>query len=555
MKTLQQFFQEHNIQLPQTAETISLTPPPGFVPLKQSKPHPVFFLGDIFPTGTAPHVKPMLRTLKDVKPLEAMTQWLPNQGILGILKHERRLIAAITAAAVLWGGIYCATGYKPHYQSQATVIIKDSAITGSYLLNGQSLPVQTTSSNASNPVLNMIGLLSSSSVKDALWQYFRTEHPEALKKLRIENQEDWDAFYGDGKGIVKAKNTPGTDLISIQFTWMDAAVARDGLDVLLKAFQDESLSLNQAEQRSRSSYLDKQLAELSDELKQIRKQKSAYKSTQKTVNVQRESDDLTRTRIETETQLNQIISRAKGKEAEVARLEKLLKMSAQQAVDAAAFGMNPTMSDLQKQLNTLTRQAAMLKTTLTDKNPKVMEVEAQITEVAEQIEAERKRTNTSGDRSVTDVTRSQLTAQMASAQAESLSLWSQAQTLQERLNQVNTTMSSFPTIEEGITNLEQEERTLSQALDNLRQRALEAHLKQAETLSNVFIIDKPSLPLKPKFPTPLHLMVLSLLAGLALGCGAALFKHRMQRKPAGLKAQTQESNVLLLDALQRGTRG
>jgi uncharacterized protein involved in exopolysaccharide biosynthesis len=251
----------------------------------------------------------------------------PQTSIFDFLKRNALLIISVGLFVTFWMLVYTFTVYKPNFAAKAMVIIKDSAITSRYIEPEQYYALQTTSSSSSNPVLNTMGILKSGAISDALWNYFQTKRPEQLKKNKIKTRKEWDSFYQDGSAFIKAKNQPGTDLISIQFGWSDPVIAKEALTVVVKAFQDASRDLNKEEQISRTKFLNKQVVEIEKELAEIRKQKSEYQSTKRTVSVKREGDDLAGSRMELSNKLSQLESQARGKENVVRRYQQLLGMS------------------------------------------------------------------------------------------------------------------------------------------------------------------------------------------------------------------------------------
>ncbi len=448
-------------------------------------------------------------------------------------KANIRLMAGITLFVWCFMLMYGLLVYKPMYTAESVVMIKDSAIVSAYIEPEQMYSSKTTSSNAANPVLNTMGLLNSAAIMDALWDFFHEKHPEELKKLNIKTRKEWEKFYKDGSSFIKAKNKPGTDLITVSFTWSDPKITREAAEVVLAAFQDASLDLNQAEQRSRSKYLAKQVTDLESELEEVRRRKTAYKQEMKTVNVNSESVELTKLRTRFEEKLNQILARSEGKKAELGRYQTMLGMTPEQALEASAIGMNATLGNLKNEYYTLSQTHAFLTTTLTDKNPKVQEVRNKMIQVEDNIRKEL--ANTLGYESdlqtaiaVADTTRGTVINEMVRTQAEVIFLDQQASALRAKLDEVDAQVAGFPVVEEGISNIEQRERSLSDSLDALRKKYLEAQLREAQTLSNVFIVDEPRLPKQSDFPNPVHLAVISLLLGLGAGLGAVVLRYKLQ---------------------------
>lgn len=458
-------------------------------------------------------------------------------------KRNALIIMGVGCFVAFWMLVYTFAVYRPSYAAKSVVIIKDSAITSRYVEPEQYYVTPTTSSSSSNPVLNTMGILKSGAISDAVYAYFKEKHPEQLRKNHIDDQADWEKFFQDGSSFIKAKNTPGTDLIAIQFSWSDPIIAKEALDVVVKAFQETSRDLNKEEQVSKTKFLDKEAAEIATQLQQVRNEKSAYQSQKRTVSVKREGDDLAGSRMELENRLAQIESQARGKENLVRKYEQMLGMTPEKALHASALGQNPALAKMQDEQYRLQQVYSQLSSSLTDTNPKVLEVKAQIDQVKANIEAEKARTmgTIDSDSVVTDPTRNGLVTSMLTAQSEALDLRSQAAVIRGRLGQVNGEIQTFPEVAEGLASIEQREAALSMALDHLRQKVLEGKLKEEQTLSNVFIVDAPRMPDKSQFPTRTHLIVLSMLLGLGAGLAAAFGKEQFLDAEFSLPGRSQSS--------------
>jgi len=474
--------------------------------------------------------------------LNPAPQFFDSNQPFSFLRRNAGLIVLVGLIVSGWMLVYTFTMFHPKFGAKATVIIKDSAITNRYVEPEQFYAMQTTTSTSSNPVLNTMGILKSEAISDALWAYFVEKHPEELKRLKIKTQKDWESFYQDGSSFIKAKNQPGTDLISIQFSWTEPQIAKDSLNVVVKAFQDASRDLNKEEQISRTKFLSRQMGDIEGKLQAIRNKKSEYESQNATVSVKRESDDLAGSRMELSNKLAQLQGQAQGKENLVRRYQGMLGMSSEAALRGAALGQNSTMVKLQDELYRLQQLHSLMSSSLTDTNPKVREVQAQIDQVQANIEQEKGRVmgpfgkeagSVSNDGEViADSTRNTLIGDMLKAQGEAQDLRAQAARIEQRLGQVNADIRSFPTTAVGLANLEQQETTLSTALDHLRQKVMEGKMKEAQTLSNVFIVDSPRLPEHPSFPNRTHLIVISILMGVAAGVSVAFIKDQVFGKPA-----------------------
>lgn len=465
------------------------------------------------------------------------------------LNNNSAIIVGTMLFIWAWLLVYGLVVYKPAYTAEALVLIKDSAVTQDYVTAGGGYQ-STTSSNSSNPVLNTMGLLKSSEISDAVYAYFKNNNPDVLADMNVSDEADWKVYFDDGKKFIKAKNKAGTDYISVQFKWDNPQVSKEALSTVLSAFQESSLNINKAEYENRSKYLDEQVKEITQQLEAVRKNKSDYKITNKTVNTEREAESLTHLRSDFQTRLNDVIAQAAGKQAEVNRLEESLGMSTEEAIEASAIGMNATMRQLKDQLYALSQEYAYLSATLTQKNPKVKEVKAKLDQVEQDIQDEMLRTIGKSSEmdsmiSVSDDTRAQLVNQLVSTEAETIRLNSQADALRIRLDDIEVKISDFPAVEEGLVVIEESEKSLSESLATLRQKSLEAKLKKAQTLSNVFIVDAPHVQDNADFPTPIHLVLLSVVIGLAAGISIALMKYQWMDYPNGVVIDNHLINSLL----------
>lgn len=456
-----------------------------------------------------------------------VARWIAWMGLGAILT---------TACALL----YLVTSYKPSYESESKVIIRNASLASNYLTKDRNSMLDTTS-QSTNPIYNMMGLLQSTEVKEALWRFFKTKHPEELKKRKIKNHAEWNEFAEDLSRMIQARNLAATDIIEIKLIWDDRYVARDALKSALKAFQEVSLKLNQADQIARSDYLKSRIDDITKSLSKIRLEKAQFKSDSQTLNLEKQSEALGKAIIDLKTSLNQTQSELEGRQAEVDRYVSLLGMSTENAMDAVGLGLNENLRDLYDRLYVLSQRYANLRSAYTLENPKVHQVLSEIIEVRRDIDAEVQKTigkkvNLGNIRSISDRARGQAVNEMVQAAAAATRLREQVIVTTKRLNDLETEAGNFPGVEERIHNIEEQERSLSGALDTLREQWLEANLKRADSSSNVYIIDEPNLPKVSRFPRPVHIVLLALLAGLMIGAAIAwlLEKIREQNNAAPL---------------------
>jgi uncharacterized protein involved in exopolysaccharide biosynthesis len=503
----------------------------------------------------------------------------PTQYHMGqFIRQEFPTFVAVALPVLLMTALYAGLLYRPSYVSNAMVMIRDSAVTSRYVVPEMYHAVQTTSSSAANPVLNMMGLLQSTQVGRALWEAMRAEAaqqqqpaspgrstqtarqmepptrlfgwtlPSSLWPQPRPALADTPSTNGQRAGtlpplsrwlettwkhqkLLKMKNLPGTDLISLEFRWEDPRQAQAGLAAVLKAFQDQSLELNRVEHRTRSHYLAQQVAAIGKQLREVRLRKSQYKASHTTVNLSRETDELAKSMMDIENQLGQTQAMALSKTAQLARLRHSLGMGPDEGLRGTALGLNKSLAKLYDQQYQLSQTVGELSATLTDKHPRMVAIKSQMSANRAAISRETRRTlgrAASEDDvpgAVADATRGTVIGQMATIQAEAVGLKAHAQRLRGRLTEIRQKMMTMPQVEASLSQIEQDERALAQALDGLHQKLFEARIKEAESLSNIFVVDAPTRPLRSQFPRQTEIWFLGLVLALVLGSLAVATKR------------------------------
>ncbi|MGE0200246.1 MAG: GumC family protein [Candidatus Melainabacteria bacterium] len=458
---------------------------------------------------------------------------------LARLARENVTTLVIIAIVVMgWVTAYVLLMYQPSYESSASVIIKDSAITKRYVESEQYYSLKTTTSSNSSPVLNTMKLLYSSPISESLYLFFKTKYPEELRKRNVDDLEGWQEFYKDGSDFLSSKNIPGTDIITIGFVWTDAKIARAALKHVVSSFKAASLSVNRAEQEDRAKYLQGKTADLRVRLDAVRTTLSGYQQNMHVVNSDEESLNLSSSRLTLKNQIAQLNAQLQGKMAEKERYEKMLGVTPDKAILATSIGLNSQLTDLQKRLYEKKQKYAELISYYTEQAPQVKQVQSEIRQIESNIDSELRRTL--GDRytpdardllSVTDSNRANLIQNMVTAEAEVSNLKNQVSTLQGRLGQLEGDIYRIPETSQNITRLQEEEASLSKALDTMRERTIEANLQEAQTLSNVFIVDEPTEPFKARFPRQIHLFLMGIAGTFMIWFAMILLKARLEPVP------------------------
>lgn len=456
------------------------------------------------------------------------------------IRRNKKLIISVTLVVSILTGAYGALVYTPKYSSSASVVIKDSALTAKYLTNDL---YSTTTSQTANPVLNTMELLKSDHVRNALWDEVIAKLPAERNRIGIQDRTQWELFFGDGRKFIKARNIPGTDVIDLSFQWPTAPIAQQGLETVLDAFRQASLEQNQAEHRQRYVYLGNQAGELKRDLAAVREHIAAYKRTHRIYDLN--AALMNYERIHSDLDNASLASRAEAQNyhSQLSAYQKSLGMNARNAVKAVAIGRSTTLSQLYEKLYKLSGEKNAMLPRYTEEHPKVKQLESQITQTRRDIHSEIARNGiTAGltakvdsrtPAAIADETRSGAVKDMLDAEAKYKGSQAQSAQLRNALSDLEAKMERMPQAEATLSNLKQEESSLGKALDALEEKRLEARMREAQTLSNVFVLSKPTLPANPQFPDRLQLMLLGVMAGLASGVSLAHARHWLSSRLYG----------------------
>lgn len=477
------------------------------------------------------------------KPFEHNQSWQQK----AITPVRQNLALFIGIFLFLWTATSVITviTYEPSYSSQGMVIIKDTALTAKYITNDN---YETTTSLSTSPVINTMGLLKADVYKRRLWEFFQQQHPEELTALKIKNYPQWDAFFGDGSDYIAYSNAPGTDLINLEFKWRDPKIAKEGLEVLIDCFRGLSLELNQSEQRERGKFLANQINDIQSKLTLVRYKISQVKEQNQIIDLVEENSNLARVRLNLKTDMNTVNAEARGKSQQLAGYQQLLGMTPNQAVVATAIGRNEVLGKLQSELYTLRAERNSLLTRYTDHSVKVQDVNNRIKQLEANIEKELKRTvgnspaKNKTSLAVADTTRGDAISRMINAKTDAMELGAKGRVLGDYLNELDKRAQKLNQVSVVLANFKLEESSLDESLKTLKEKELDAKLKESQMLSNVFVVEPPQLPLKEDFPQQKHLLIIDFLLALGIAFAAIYLKYLLF-KPQDQHTETQAIDI------------
>lgn len=432
---------------------------------------------------------------------------------------DKRLIAAVLFIVMFWSGIYLMAFYSPKYKSKAKILIKDTS-TQSFVTNLNTESDVQSLTSAGNPILNQMEILKSEQLSVYLYDYLKKHYPQQAQTVKKPE-------YLLEK-IMNIKNKPATDVLEVTLGWQDPKVSQELLNAALGEYQNLNLSLNRQIRAHRREYIDKNLAGIEKKLYAIREKIRAFKTGSLAIDLDEESKILVDQKSDFKARYENVSAQTISAGATVSELESQLSMKAGDAIKAVALGSdNKNLVDLRTKLDEASQQYAFDSIKNAKTNPKMIAQKARIDAIKSQIQHHITLTlGKSGHSSVNifDPVRTKMVTDLASAKTNLMSLNAEKNSLSSTISKIEKEQQLIPVKKNALDNLQQEENNLSVAYDELRKKQIEAEIKEAESVSNVVVVDKPNLPDDESFPKPSHVVMLAFVLGSMFGMAASALK-------------------------------
>lgn len=462
------------------------------------------------------------------------------------LVRDKWLIFASAGVMMAFAILYILTAYKPSYESEAKVWIKDTS-TKSYLSQYPDEPGYLSPlTQAGNPVMTQAEILTSREMESYLSDFVAKQQPKSKWAKTLNGKPNTTE-------LIKVATEPNTDIMEVSLKWDDPVVARDMLRVALEKLDETNLAINSQIYTKKREYVDEQLSGIETKLAAVRDKIKRFQAGNTVVDIDAQTQELVRLKTQLVAQLESVQASRQNNVGNASALQKQLAMTPRQAIQAVALGSgNENLVKMRADLALLKQQFAKDSVKLAPTNPTMVAAKKQIDALEAQVNNEIHQTVGNAPANgplIYDQVRSQLVQDLASSRARSAGLGSEAASLTAAIAKVDSALKLIPESRYTLTGLQEEEKALSLAFDELRKKQIEAQIKEAETPSNVFVVDSPSLPIKKSFPTGAHLIVLSALLGLGVGMGLSVVKTKTEDLCEGAEAVAEATRGKVLGVI------
>lgn len=436
------------------------------------------------------------------------------------LLADKKLMISVFIIVFFWITIYIIVFYEPKYVSNATIMLSDTS-TPTFVTN---IDGDASFSNKSNETLTQIEILRSYQLAQYLKKFIQEKYPKELKNNMTDQK-----FYVILRKHLTAKSKLATDIINISFTWDNPEIAKELLTEILKEYKRVNLSFNRQIQTDKRQYIDEILVQGEKRLNIVRAKIANYMKDNLAISIDEESIRLVNQNINFKTRLEMTNASIQRYSSTINDIKAKLGLNTEDAINAVALGAdNKSLALLREKLDDNQQQLAFESIKLAPTNPKIVALKKQIEEVKKQIHEQiilsiGKNTKISNV-SIYDPVRTKLVLDLVDAQTEYSSLIAEKGSLEKSLREIVENQSLIPEKKYTLDDLQQEERNLSLAYDEIKKKQIEARIKEAEISSNIIIIDPPDFSKKQSFPTVFHIILLGILFSFVLTIVVSILK-------------------------------
>jgi len=445
-----------------------------------------------------------------------------------LIKNEKKLILTGLIAGLSLFIFYYIFFYIALYNSNSKIYVKN-IVKSDFVasLDGGSSVVSE--SGYSNPLFNLYEVLKSESIAYKVYPIIKEKFPEDLTILGADSKE---TFFESYTKLINATTEPSTDIIKIKFMWPNQRHAPIVLNEILKIFKQENLIIKKTGQTQKKKIIDKQTLEISKQLEDVRNKIKNYKLTAGIADIETETLNTINIRTDLEKQADLLYSQIQYNKRKLNEFASELKLKdAEVALRATGIGNDPYLVKLSQDLALVKQSHAKLKAKFKDKYVDVVSTNNEIDQLQTLINDRKQETaaNISIPRAIYDGPSSQVVTNFALTQAEMVSLQSQWKALRKTIYSLKKRERMLPKAQMGLDELNKLEEALAGAYKNIKEKQLEASIRESEIIDNIIILSHPSKAASLKillFTRFLGFMLLGALLGLAI----AYIKQAMEDK-------------------------
>lgn len=416
--------------------------------------------------------------------------------VLNIVKRHIRQIIKVTVGFLILACLYLLIA-KPVYESEALLQIKAQHGLTSSLLNGpEGINVQLIQQRMST----FAQVLISRGVVEPVMEQEVKETGE--KEL---------AFESYVKRIT-ASPVKNTEILQIKVSGKSAEEARKTNQRLLGSFLQKITVLGNTEETKTRKFLEQRMVLAKENLEKAETELEKFKTEHKLTSP---SDSANTSMERIKSREEQLVSNQVALETAQA---KLAAVDAQLANTGAASADNQTVKQYNEQLAKLEQARIAYLEKYTEKHPKMINLNEQITGLKQKVAEETAKVANLQAPSDNKV-HQELVARKFVSQTEVAVAQQKAESLRKALAKDTEDLDKYTALQKEFARLSREASVAKDIYGMLSKRLEEAKIAEVMQQNNVQVVNEPTLPEKPAKPKKLQVLALAALLGLLFSSG------------------------------------
>jgi len=449
----------------------------------------------------------------------------PLMQYVDVALRRKWLILLPTVLCVAAAG-YVAVTMPPLYQSETTILVEPQQIPENY--------VQSTVTGSVKDRLNVISqqILSRTRLESVIEQF------DLYPGMR--RDRSMDEVIHAMREHIKVDVTPGSShsrdeaaaAFKLAFTHGNPEVAQQVTMKLASMYIVENLKIRENLARETRSFLDKQLADMEEQLRTVEDSIRVFKQ-QHMGELPEQLETNLRTMEQLQVQRSSVQESLRDAEARQMALEQQLAETPR-----VLLGEESNREGLVRQIELRKQELASLMTRYTEQYPDVIRRKNEIRELQKQLlgqetEEDRRARGGEGASSPLNPLYQRLKNRVTENQEDTRGLRESLRQIDAKMKDLESRLASVPQREQELMSLTRDYETIKQSYDSLMERKISAaiaeSLESRQKSEQFRILDPANYPQKPVKPDRLAILLIGLAAGLGIGGGLSFLLEFLDR--------------------------
>lgn len=430
-----------------------------------------------------------------------------------------RMIVILGAIGMVIGTLYATLIYKPLYISTVKILVGDEHQVP-YVIDLNTQNPLMRSSIGNNLIYTQMQVLKSAELSKKVWKNIK-------QKYKFEtNDTKGEKFIQESVTIV---NPTKTNIIEITAKWTKPEVAQDVASEYAKVYKKLNENRLKRQVLNNKIAISIQLDNAQDNLLKIRQSIKKFRESSLSVDLKAEAETMVTQLRDLENKYFEIISVAGGEASRINSITKRLGLSSDNAINSIALGHNANIIALQSKLERVEEELADLLSKYTELHPSVVSLRARADKIKLQINRQVKQTigigNSQPNIYISDPIRTNMIQSLALSESSYKSLKAQSESLKKTIKSLKNKQKRMPGKQLILANLMQEKNNWINIVDKLKNKFIEAKIRESKIISNISVIEYPQKAEHPVFPSRFQLILIFVLLGLMIGLVSSVIEY------------------------------